>query len=161
MPHNDMLVKLYDIKDDWSFIKEQDEKGITIRKAIGPEKSRIVKFANEKFSDYWGSEVEKGMANSPVSCWIAVKDLQLIGFACYDTTGLGFFGPTGVDEVCRGKGTGKALLMACLLDMKLKGYGYAVIGAVGPAEFYAKTVGATNIPGSEQSVYKTLLGKDF
>ena len=160
MPHHDMLVKLYDLKDDWSFIKEQEEKNIFIRKAIGPERSKIVKWAGEKFSEYWASEVERAMSNFPVSCFIAVQDKKLIGFACYDSTALGFFGPTGVDEVCRGKGTGKALLLACLLDMKLKGYAYAVIGAVGPAEFYAKSVGATLIPGSEQSIYKTLLSKD-
>lgn len=161
MPHHDMLVKLYDLKDDWSFITEQEEKGIFIRKAIGPERSKVVKWAREKFSEYWASEVERAMSNFPLSCFIAVKNLRLIGFACYDSTALGFFGPTGVDEECRGKGTGKALLLACLLDMKLKGYGYAVIGAVGPAEFYAKAVGATNIPDSEQSLYKNLLGKDF
>jgi predicted GNAT family acetyltransferase len=83
-----------------------------------------------------------------------------MGFGCYDSTALGFFGPTGVSDECRGKGTGKALLMACLLDMKLKGYAYAVIGAVGPAEFYTKAAGATIIPGSEQSIYKTLIRKE-
>ena len=57
----------------------------------------------------------------------------------------------------RGKGTGKALLLAALLDMKLKGYGYAVIGAVGPAAFYKKAVGAELIEGSEKSIYETLL----
>jgi hypothetical protein len=38
--------------------------------------------------------------------------------------------------------------------MKLKGYGYAVIGNVGPMEFYRRIVGAEEIPGSEESVWK-------
>ena len=41
-----------------------------------------------------------------------------------------------------------------MLDMKLKGYGYAIIGWVGPAAFYEKAVGAVMIPGSEPSVWK-------
>ena len=68
------------------------------------------------------------MSNHPISCFVAVQNQQIIGFACYDATALGFFGPTGVIEESRGKGVGKALLLACMLDMKLKGYGYAIIG---------------------------------
>ena len=45
--------------------------------------------------------------------------------------------------------------------MKLKEYWYAVISAVGHAEFCANAVGVTIIHGSEESVYKTLLGKYF
>jgi hypothetical protein len=44
--------------------------------------------------------------------------------------------------------------MACLLDMKLKGYGYAVIGFVGPADFYRKAVGAVEIPDSTPGIWK-------
>jgi hypothetical protein len=42
--------------------------------------------------------------------------------------------------------------------MREAGYGYAVIGGVGPAEFYEKVCGATIIPGSERSVYGELAG---
>ena len=38
-----------------------------------------------------------------------------------------------------------------------QGYGYAIIGGVGPAEFYAKTVGAIPIEGSEPGIYRGLL----
>jgi len=46
-------------------------------------------------------------------------------------------------------------LTACLLDMKLKGYGYAIVGAVEATEYYQKTVGALEIPDSSPGVYKT------
>ena len=157
MAHQDMLVKLYNIDNDWSFIQEQSKLGITIRKPIGPEKFKVTKWATDKFSEYWGAEVDKGFSNNPISCFIAIYKSKLIGFSCYDTTALGFFGPTGVSDEYRGKGTGKALLLAALLDMKLKGYGYAVIGAVGPIEFYEKAVGAEIINGSEKSIYEGLL----
>jgi hypothetical protein len=153
----DMLVKLYNLCNDWSFLREQESLGVEVRKPIGPEKSLIVDWVKEKFSDAWASETDQAISNHPVSCYIAIQEGRLIGFGCYDATALGFFGPTGVDEGARGRGTGKALLLACLLDMKLKGYGYAVIGAVGPTEFYHKTVGAVEIPDSTPSIWKSML----
>jgi hypothetical protein len=156
----DMLVKLYDLKDDWSFLAEQEKLGITIRKPIGAEKHRIVNWVGKHFEDFWSSETDKAISNKPMTCFIAIQDQKPIGFACYDATALGFFGPTGVLEECRGKGTGKALLLACLLDIKLAGYGYAIIGFIGPAEFYARAVGAVEIPDSSPSIWKTWLWTD-
>ena len=153
----DMLVKLYDLKEDWGFLAEQEKLGITIRKPIGPEKHLIENWVEKHFHDSWDSETDKALSNRPVTCFIAIKAEALIGFGCYDATALGFFGPTGVLEEQRGKGTGKALLLACLLDMKLAGYGYAIIGFVGPLEFYRKAVGAIEIPDSSPSIWKTFL----
>jgi hypothetical protein len=153
----DMLVKLYNLPDDWSFMAAQLEKGILIRKPIGPEKHTIVKWVLDNFGGLWSSETDCAISNKPISCFVAIQNNQLIGFACYDATALGFFGPTGVLEASRGQGTGKALLMAALLDMKLKGYGYAIIGEVGPIEFYTKAVNATIIEDSTPSIWATLL----
>jgi hypothetical protein len=50
------------------------------------------------------------------------------------------------------------LLLSCLLEMKLKGYGYAIIGWIGPQEFYEKTVGAVVIPDSTPGIWKDWLG---
>jgi hypothetical protein len=49
--------------------------------------------------------------------------------------------------------------MACLLDMKLKGYGYAVVGAVKGTDFYKNSVGAQEIPGSNPGLYRTWVKK--
>jgi hypothetical protein len=40
--------------------------------------------------------------------------------------------------------------------MREMGYGYAIIGGVGPAAFYEKVCGATVIEGSDVSVYGDL-----
>ncbi len=153
----DMLVKLYNLEHNWSFIQEQEKLGITIRKPIGPEKHYVMDWVRETFSGVWAAETDMAFSNRPVSCFIALKPKMMIGFACYDATGLGFFGPTGVAEAQRGNGTGKALLLACLLDMKLKGYGYSVIGGAGPVDFYRKAAGAVVIPNSVPSVWKDML----
>jgi GNAT superfamily N-acetyltransferase len=153
----DMLVKLYDLPDNWDLLAKKAARGVTLRKPIGPEKHLIMDWVRENFSDAWASEADMAMSNRPVTCFIACQRQTLIGFACYDATALGFFGPSGVAERYRGKGIGKALLLACLLDMKLKGYGYAIIGDVGPAEFYRKTVGAVEIPDSTPGLYKDML----
>lgn len=114
----------------------------------------------ESFSDAWAGEADRATPNTPISNFIATQDGALIGFACYDATALGFFGPIGVLESCRGNKTGKALLLACLLDMKWKGYGYAVIGSAGPAELYSKNAGAIAILDSTPGLWRTWLRRN-
>jgi len=150
----DMLIKLYDLAVDWSFIAEQKERGIDIRKPIGPEKHLIIEWVSQHFSSGWAAEMDAATANTPRSCFVAVKASEFIGFACYDATALGYFGPTGVKKSERGQGVGQALLKAALLDMKLKGYGYAVAGDVDDPGYYQKTVGAIEIPDSSPGIYR-------
>ena len=154
-----MLVKLYDLEDDWGFIAGQKKQGITIRKPIGPEKHLVVRWVSDNFGSGWAAECDVALSNVPRTCFVAVIDEGIIGFACYDATALGFFGPIGMDRLHQGKETGKALLKACLLDMKLKGYGYAVVGAVEDTDFFKKTVGAVEIPESSPGFYRTRIKK--
>jgi GNAT superfamily N-acetyltransferase len=154
---SDMIVKLYDLPDEWSFMSNQSNAGVTIRKPIGTEKHLLVDWVRGQFGDAWASETDMAFAHWPMSCWLAIRDYLPIGFACYDATALGFFGPIGVAESERGKGIGKALLLACLLDMKLKGYGYAIIGFTEEYDFYKKVVNAVIIPDSFPGIWKTWL----
>jgi GNAT superfamily N-acetyltransferase len=153
----DMLVKLYDLQSNWEIVSEQKIQGIEIRKPVGPEKRLIINWVEENFFDAWAGEIDIAISNKPITCFIAIKDRELIGFSCYDATALGYFGPMGVKEAFQGKGTGKALLMACMLDMKLKGYGSAIIGAVEILQFYRKAVDAMEIPESSSGILKTCL----
>lgn len=153
----DMLVKLYALPPLEPALAQQDSHGITIRRGLAPEKHLVLKWIGENFGDYWVSETDIAFSRQPVSCFIATQDAAITGFACYDTTQRGFFGPTGVGESMRGKGTGRALLLACLHDMRSQGYGYGVIGGVGPVDFYAKSVGATLIPDSSPGIYAGML----
>jgi len=153
----DMLVKLYDLPEMETTRQFEQRTGVTIRRAIGPEKHVVAEWAAKHFSRGWSSEVEVAFSNSPISCIVAVENKKLLGFACYDATVKGFFGPTGVDENERGRGIGKMLFLQTLELMRLDGYGYAVIGGAGPTEFYAKSANATVIEGSVPGVYKGML----
>lgn len=155
----DMLVKLYHLPPLQPEIEAQTAQGISIRRAIAPEKHHVLNFVRQQFSEFWVSECDVAFNRMPVACFIAIENGATIGFGCYDTTAKGFFGPTGVSETARGRGTGKALLLVCLYDMVAQGYGYAIIGGVGPADFYAKACGATLIPESTPGMYAGLLRK--
>ena len=156
----DMLVKLYELTDVWVFLAEQQRSGITIRKPLGCEKDVIVNWARERFNDAWRSEVGVALSNRPVTCFVAVRDGVILGLACYDASALGYFGPTWVEESWRGKRIGRALLLACLRDMKLRGYGYAVIGSTERVGFYRSVAGAMEIPDSSPGIWKTRLIRD-
>jgi GNAT superfamily N-acetyltransferase len=153
----DMLVKLYDLPDSRAVFARPREAGIDLRRALAPEKHKVIAWVRKSFSEAWASEAEVAFSRQPVSCFIAIERGKILGFACHDATCRNFFGPTGVEAAARNKGIGAALLLACLEDMRQAGYGYAIIGGVGPAEFYTKTVGAVAIEGSEPGIYRGLL----
>jgi len=153
----DLLVKLYDLPSSAAGLEKLKEAGVEIRRAIGPEKHAVVEWAEKKFSRSWASECDVALSAQPVTCFIAIKDRRLLGFACYDSTLKGFFGPIGVDPESHKKGLGKALLIRTLEAMRDAGYGYAAIGWAGPVDFFKKTVGATVIEGSEPGVYRNLV----
>lgn len=153
----DMLVRLYDLPDSSELYQKVAAAGVTLRRARAFEKHTVAEFARTHFSPKWVSEVEVAMTRQPIACFIATRDKQILGFACYDTTMRGFFGPTGVNVEARGLGIGKALLMRSLEALRESGHAYGIIGGVGPREFYEKACGAIEIPGSDPGTYTDLL----
>lgn len=153
----DYLVNLSTLPADTQSTERMAQGGITIRRALPPELRLITGWVAEHFSQGWASETTVAMTRQPPTCFIATRNRELVGFACHEATARGFFGPTGVAEEVRGLGIGRALLFASLTDMKAMGYAYAIIGDVGPSEFYEKTVGATQIPNSAPGIYAGML----
>ncbi|MCU0558598.1 MAG: GNAT family N-acetyltransferase [Desulfobacterales bacterium] len=149
----DMLVKLYELPPLEAPLRRCERQGIAIRRPLAGERRPLVAWVSARFSRAWGAECEAAFAISPPKCFIALQHEAIIGFACHDCTCSNFFGPTGVAEGSRGRGVGLALLLSCLHAMRDQGYAYAVIGGVGPAAYYAKTVGATLIEGSTPGIY--------
>lgn len=148
----DLLVKLYELPP-----LAQLDPALTVRRALAPEKRFLAEWVAREFSAGWASELEVAFSRQPLACFVAHQSSQVLGFACYDSTAKGFFGPTGVAASARGQGIGKSLLLAALYAMRAEGYFYAIIGGAGPVEFYISTVGAIPIPGSDPGVYRGLL----
>ena len=153
----DMLVKLYDLVEKDTGSEELLKQGIVLRRVLAPEKRIVTEWVLTHFGGHWSSECDVAISRKPVSCFIAVRDKEILGFACYDATYKDFFGPTGVLEKHRGLGIGKSLLLVCMKAMYDEGYAYAIIGGVGPVEFYAKSVGAVLIEGSTPGIFAGLL----
>lgn len=153
----DMLVRLYDLPPLEPALERVRAIGVDIRRALPPEKHHVRAWVRDIFSEAWASEADVACCAHPPTCFLAVSGRGLAGFSCYDATGLGMFGPIGVDETLRGGGVGTALMLACLHAMLARGYFYAVIGSVGPKEFYARTVGAVEIADSTPGPYRGML----
>jgi len=163
----DMLVNLYAsdapfLRMDEAALKSASGEPVTLRRALAPERNLVVDWVGTQFSQGWASEAAVAFSNTPTKCHLAhcgdgVGGARLVGFACFDATALGFFGPLAVDAEERGSGIGAALLKATLIAMRDYGYAYAIIGGVGPAEFYTRVAGATLIPDSTPGVFAGLL----
>lgn len=153
----DMLVRLYDLPDTTGLYQSIASQGITLRRARAFEKHTIEAFARQHFSEKWASEIAVALTRQPVSCFIATRDKEILGFSCCETTHRAFFGPTGVIESARGTGLGKALLFKALENLRDIGYAYGIIGGVGPRQFYEKNCGAIEIPGSDPGTYSDIL----
>ena len=159
---SDMLVKLYPLPTALGLEDKLRANGVTIKKALAPDMSKIIAFTEENGHPGWADEIRVCFMNQPVSCYIAVKDKQLIGFGCYEATARGFFGPTLVKASERRQGVGKALLLACLASLKELGYAYAFIGWPAPEaiHFYQEATGGMMIPDEGYGVYSRMIGVD-
>lgn len=138
----DLIVNLYekDYLKNTNVKLKNDE--IKIKRLLSPNSDKLVEFVKTNFTDGWASEVKAGAYKEHPTCFIAEHNGEIIGFACYDATAKGYFGPTGVSPKYRGYNVGQMLLLTTLEAMKEAGYGYAVIGSVGESVqgFYAKYV---------------------
>ena len=152
-----MLVNLMKLPTLEPSILEMQNDGVLIRRAQPFETTRLRSFVEKTFSIAWADEISVGFAHQPVTVYIAVVEQELVGFAAYECTRKGFFGPIGVSDNLRGQGVGKSLLLACLWGLRELGYVYGIIGKVGPVEFYEKAVGAVVIPDSDPGIYTDLL----
>jgi len=155
----DMLVALYALDKTAERLQKAASGGVTIRRPMAYEREQTIKWVRDVFRDDapgWPGECAVALSSVPASCYIATRDEKILGFACFDATAKGFFGPTGTHPKVRGQGIGAALLVASLAAMQEAGYAYAVIGGVGTSarRFYQKVAGAVEIAGSTPGVYR-------
>lgn len=158
----DMLVKLFNIVSPYELENHLLNDGIRIKKALAPDRSKIIEFAKTCVDEDYSDEVQGAFANNPITCYIATKNKKLVGFACFETTAKNFFGPMAVSKEERNKGIGKVLLLKSLITMQEMGYGYAIIGwpAKSAIPFYEKCVNAMLIDESSNGIYKRMIEID-
>lgn len=158
----DMLVKLYNIPEPYGIEKKLSENGVKIKKALAPDRSRIINFSKTCAKDDYSDEVTAALSNNPPTCYIATRGKKIIGFACYEATAKNFFGPMAVLECERKKGIGKALLLRSLFSMQELGYAYAIIGwpTKSAVDFYRKCADAVMIDEKSSGVYKRMIEID-
>ena len=149
----DMLVNLLRLPPIEPALEELRGAGLVLRRAQPWELTPVREFVRENFSQAWADEIAVGLVRQPVTVFVALREGRLVGFAAYECTRRNFFGPTGVMEGERGRGIGRALLLASMRGLRELGYAYAIVGGVGPAEFYERAVGARLIPDSSPGVY--------
>ena len=153
----DMLVRLYALPESAPLRAQLAEQGILIRPCRPFERHIVAAWIRRCFSERWVDEFKVAMGHQPAGCLVATCGQRPIGFVCCDATARGFIGPMGIDPERRGSGIGRALLISAAEQMRALGYAYAVIGGVGPADFYAKCLGATVIEGSSPGIYADIL----
>lgn len=153
----DMLVNLLTLPPLAPLLESIEKDGVNVRRAQPFEITQVRSFIESNFSATWADETTVGFANKPVSVFIAIAENKITGFAAYECTRRGFFGPTGVVEKAQGRGVGKSLLLASLWGLQQLGYAYGIIGRAGPVKFYEKAVGAMVIPDSDPGTYTNLL----
>ena len=134
----DMLVNLLALPKNDDAEATLAREGIVVRRAMAPDKLRIIPFVQELSTVSAAGECDVCFSHTPISAFIATDGAKVIGYACYNATAPDFFGPTAVDPAYRGKGVGKALLIRALRALYDEGYVYAIIGGVGPIPFYEK-----------------------
>ena len=77
----DMLVKLYALPDSSEIFSVLARDGIAVRRAMAPDRHKVVAFVKKEFSEAWASETEVAFARVPITCFIAARGRDLIGFA--------------------------------------------------------------------------------
>jgi GNAT superfamily N-acetyltransferase len=117
----------------------------SVRRATQAERERVLAFVEREFGPMWRFETSHAFLHSAPTFFYVLDDGGAIGgFAAHDANnrGLGFFGPTGVAKHLRGRGLGRALLLASLADLRRSGYRRAIIPWTDAIDFYRKSCGA-------------------
>jgi len=132
--------------------------GYQARRAARSDVPALTQAVREEFSAGWAFEIESAITRLGGAVHVATApDGTWAAFAAHDgnNNGLGWFGPAGTWPAHRKKGIGKALLLACLLDVAKAGLHHCTISWIGPRPFYSQ------VAGIEQEHEFVVLEKDL
>jgi len=75
----DMLVKLYELPECSELIQSLKNKGIFIKRAIGPEKRLLEEWCSTAFTEHASGEISVAMSRIPSGVFVAVRNGKPIG----------------------------------------------------------------------------------
>lgn len=127
----DLLLKLYEIRDDPEIMERIEKQGIRIKRVMPMNITAVYNFIRDRFALSWADECLPAMLNG--DCYVAVRDHELLGFIAVDVPSKDFLGPIGVIPSERHKGIAKALDLTGMKALRAKGYQYAISGMVHPS----------------------------
>ncbi len=147
LPSIDMVAPLLKLPPAAPHVERLRADGILVRRAKAWEAPHLRDFIlRQQFIPVWAEEASVAFSNKPVSAFLAFDAARIVGFAAYECTYRGLFGPIGVDPAYRNRDIATVLLLESLASMKAMGYIYAIIGLAGPRAFFEKTCGAVAVP---------------
>ncbi len=85
MPAQDLLVKLWNLPSKEPVLQRLKEQGIAVKRVIAPDRARVLQFVDKHFGAGWMHECEQALSTVPSTCYVAVKEREIIGFACFET----------------------------------------------------------------------------
>ena len=147
------MVKLYDLPA----IETTASGAAVVRCAMAYEMHIVMEWVRANFSKGWASECCVAFGNRPISCYIAVRRGEVVGFACYNGGVPWFLRPDWRGRKHAAPGSGSRVAALDAARHVAAGYAYAIVGGAGESEFYAQTVGAIEIPGSTPGIYRDRL----
>ncbi len=121
------------------------EGGVQLRRASPEDADFLSGQVESAFSADWAWEVRLGLELHPPGVHIALSRGRLAGFAVSGVSGPDVFGPTGTLASHRKRGIGSTLLLRCLEDIRTRGHEHAIIGWLGPEEFYRRRLDAADL----------------
>lgn len=114
--------------------------GITFRRAAPEDREFLECQIGALFPGPWAIEARRAAGVRPPALHLALGGGRLAGFAARGGCGPDVFGPMGTAEGHRGRGIGEVLLKRSLADIRDAGFDRALIGWIGPAEYYRRRV---------------------
>lgn len=117
--------------------------GVVVRDLTHRDEAALRAWLERTWGPNWTFEGLLALRRRVPTGVVAEQGGRIVGFAVFDTTRPGWFGPMGVEPGLQGSGVGVELCVRALECMARRGYSRAEIAWAGPRCFYARKVGAS------------------
>lgn len=122
--------------------QELSRAGVVVRELSRRDEAPLRAWLERTWGPNWTYEGLLALRRRVPTGVVAEQNGRIVGFAVFDSTRPGWFGPMGVEPGLQGGGVGVELCVRAFEAMARKGYTEAQIAWAGPRCFYARKLGA-------------------